>query len=146
MIKSITTIRHAGSVKEFKALGKLFDALGFERGAPWKTARGQGVSFNAPVGKLEFAEGLEAVHSDIWVQVTDLDSVRDVLMKEKVKIASDIEPTTWNSRFLVAEPGERLKILFWQKDRPEEDAVEGGLNAQGMSFAIVVSRWNSFIT
>ncbi len=146
MIKSITTIRHAGSVKEFKALGKLFDALGFERGTPWKTARGQGASFKAPTGEFEFVEGLEAIHSDIWVQVTELDSVRDLLRKEKVKIASDVQPTTWNSRFLIAEPAEGMKILFWQKDRPKDGVVEGDLNAQGMSFAIVVSRWNAFIT
>jgi len=145
MIKSITTIRHAASAKEFKALGKLFDALGFERGKPWKTARGQGASFKAPTGEFEFVEGLEAFHSDIWVQVTDLDSVRDLLRKEKVK-TSDVEQTTWNSRFLIAEPAERLKIIFWQKDRPQADAVEGDLNAQGMRFAIVVSRWNAFIT
>jgi 6,7-dimethyl-8-ribityllumazine synthase len=146
MIKSITTIRHVGSAKEFKALGKLFDALGFERGTPWKTARGQGAPFKVPVGQLEFVEGLETIHSDIWVQVTDLDSMRDLLRKEKVKLVSDVQPTTWNSRFLVAEPAEGMKILFWQKDRPDDNAVEGGLNAQGMRFAIVVSRWNSFIT
>src|SRR5258708_36898652 len=145
MIKSITTIRTAGRTQEFKALGKLFDAMGFERGTPWKTARGQGASFKAPEGQLEFVEGLEAIHSDIWVQVTDLDSVRDLLRKEKVKI-SDVEQTTWNSRFLIAEPAEGLKILFWQKDRPDQDAIEGDLNAHGMCFAIVVSRWNSFIT
>jgi len=91
-------------------------------------------------------EGLEAIHSDIWVQVTYLDSVRDLLRKEKVKIATDVQQTAWNSRFLIAEPAEGLKILFWQKDLPDQNAIEGDLNAQGMRFAIVVSRWNSFIT
>jgi 6,7-dimethyl-8-ribityllumazine synthase len=146
MIKGITTIRHAGSTKEFKALSKLFDALGFERGTPWKTARGQGAPFKLPLGRIEFVEGLETVHCDIWIEVTDLDSIRELLTKENIKLPEEIQPTAWDSRFLVAEPAKGLKVLFWQKNRPTEDAVEGSLNAHGMRFGVVVSRWNSFIT
>jgi 6,7-dimethyl-8-ribityllumazine synthase len=146
MIKGITTIRHTGSAKEFKALSKLFDALGFERGTPWKTARGQGVPFKLPLGQIEFVEGLETVHCDIWIEVTDLDSVREILTKENIKLATDVRQTAWESRFLVAELAKGLKVLFWQKNRSTEDAVEGSLNAHGMRFGVVVSRWNSFIT
>ena len=146
MIKGITTIRHAGSTKEFKALSKLFDALGFERGTPWKTARGQGTPFKLPLGQIEFVEGLETIHCDIWIEVTDLDSVLEVLTKENIKLSEEIQNTAWDSRFLVAEPAKGLKVLFWQKNRPTQDAVEGSLNAHGMRFAVVVSRWNSFIT
>jgi 6,7-dimethyl-8-ribityllumazine synthase len=145
MIKGITTIRHVAGIKEFKVLNKLFDALGFERGTPWKTARGQGAPFKVPLGQIEFVEGLETVHADIWVEVTDLDSIRDVLAKENVK-GSEIKQTAWDSRFLVAEPAKGSKILFWQKNRPSQDAIEGELNASGMRFGVVVSRWNSFIT
>jgi 6,7-dimethyl-8-ribityllumazine synthase len=146
VIKGITTIRHAAGTKEFKTLIKLFDALGFEQGTPWKTARGQGVPFKVPLGQLEFVEGLETLHADIWIEVTDLDSIRDVLVKENVKGADKIQATAWDSRFLVAEPARGLKILFWQKNRPADDAIEGELNARGMRFGVVVSRWNSFIT
>ncbi len=146
MIKGITTIRHAGSAKEFKALTKLFDALGFERGTPWKTSRGQGASFKAPIGRIEFVEGLETIHANIWVEVTDLDSVRESLTKEQVKVSAEVQQTAWDSRFVVAEPVKGLKVLFWQKNRPEQGAVEGDLNARGMRFGVVVSRWNSIIT
>jgi len=146
MIKGITTIRHVGSAKEFKALTRLFDALGFERGTPWKTPRGQGTPFKAPVGQLEFVEGLETIHADIWVEVTDLDSLREILSQEKVKTAVDIQETSWRSRFLVSEPAKGLKVLFWQKNRPAQDSIEGELIAQGMQFGVVVSRWNSFVT
>ena len=146
MIKGITTIRHVAGSKEFKALSKLFDALGFERGTPWKTARGQGAPFKLPLGQIEFVEGLETLHADIWIEVTDLDSIRDVLAKENVKGSDKIQATAWDSRFLVAEPAKGLKVLFWQKNRPAEDAIEGDLNARGMRFGVVVSRWNSFIT
>jgi 6,7-dimethyl-8-ribityllumazine synthase len=146
MIKGITTIRHVAGSKEFKALSKLFDAMGFERGTPWKTARGQGAPFKFPLGQIEFVEGLETIHADIWIEVTDLDSIRDVLAKENVKGADKIQQTAWDSRFLVAEPAKGSKILFWQKNRPSDDAIEGDLNASGMRFGVVVSRWNSFIT
>src|SRR6478736_6642582 len=146
MIKGITTIRHVAGSKEFKALSKLFDAMGFERGTPWKTARGQGAPFKAPMGQIEFVEGLETIHADIWIEVTDLDSIRDVLAKENAKGADKIQQTAWDSRFLVAEPAKGSKVLFWQKNRPSEDAIEGDLNARGMRFGVVVSRWNSFIT
>ena len=89
MIKGITTIRHVAGSKEFKALSKLFDAMGFERGTPWKTARGQGAPFKVPLGQIEFVEGLETIHADIWIEVTDLDSIRDVLVKENVKASED---------------------------------------------------------
>ncbi len=146
MIKGITTIRHAGSTKDFKALSKLFDALGFERGTPWKTARGQGAPFKLPLGQIEFVEGLETIHCDIWIEVTDLDSILEVLSKENIKLSEKVQQTAWDSRFLVAEPAKGLKVLFWQKNRPPQDAIEGSLNAHGMRFAVVVSRWNSFIT
>jgi|SRR5579859_2315306 len=145
MIKAITTIRHAGSAREFKALTRLFDALGFERGTPWRTARGQGAPFKVPAGRLEIIEGLETIHADIWIEVTDLDSLREILIQEKSK-AGEVQPTSWDSRFFVAEPAKGLKVLFWQKNRPAQDAVEGELNARGMRFGVVVSRWNSFIT
>jgi 6,7-dimethyl-8-ribityllumazine synthase len=146
MIKGITTIRHAGSAKEFKALSKLFDTLGFERGTPWKTARGQGAPFKFPLGQIEFVEGLEATYCDIWIEVTDLDSIREILAKENIKMPADVRQMAWDSRFLVAELAKGLKVLFWQKNRPADDAIEGSLNAHGMRFAVVVSRWNSFIT
>src|SRR4051794_32695815 len=74
MIKGITTIRHVAGTKEFKVLNKLFDALGFERGTPWKTARGQGAPFKVPLGQIEFVEGLEpsmptfGLRSQIWIR------------------------------------------------------------------------------
>jgi 6,7-dimethyl-8-ribityllumazine synthase len=145
MIKGITTIRHAASAKEFKALSRVLDALGFERGTPWRTARGQGAPFKAPAGRLEIVEGLETIHADLWIEVTDLDTVREILLKEKSRV-SEVQPTNWDSRFVVAEPARGLKVLFWQKNRPAQDAIEGELNARGMRFGIVVSRWNSFIT
>src|ERR1700748_2311657 len=136
MIKGITTIRHAAGAREFKTLSKLLDSLGFERGTPWKTARGQGAPFKVPLGQLEIVEGLETTYCDIWIEVTDLDSIRELLAKENIKLSADVKQTAWDSRFLMAEPAKGLKVLFWQKNRPAKDAIEGELNAHGMRFAV----------
>jgi 6,7-dimethyl-8-ribityllumazine synthase len=146
VIKGITTIRRARSAKEFEALSALLDSLGFERGEPWKNPRSQGQYFLAPLGKLEIYTGNESFPADVWVEVSDLDSIQTVLAKKKAKVIDGIKPTTWGSRILVVEPVKGVKIVFWQKDREDDIAFEGELNAKGMRFAIVVARWNSFIT
>jgi|SRR5579864_3768657 len=146
MIKGITTIRQLASAKDFQSLSDLLDALGFERGGDWKAAKSRGQYFLAPLGKIEIVAGRERFPSDIWVEVSDLDSARELLKKEKTKLIADIRETGWGSRVLVAEPAQGLKIAFWQKNLPLENAVAGDLNARGLHFGIVVARWNSFIT
>jgi 6,7-dimethyl-8-ribityllumazine synthase len=146
VIQGITILRRAPSAAEQQRLAELFDALGFERGTGWKTSRGEGVSFVASLGQLEFVSGKEELHCDLWVEVSDLDSIREILSTRKFKIIKDVQPTSWDSRFLVAEPAKGVQVLFWQKNRSRQNAIEGEFNARGMRFGIVVARWNSFIT
>jgi 6,7-dimethyl-8-ribityllumazine synthase len=146
MIKSITTVRVVSNGREFAALADLLDSLGLERGKHWKATRSQGLPFTAPLGKVEIIEGKEPLPADLWVEVTDLDSVRSLLTRTKTKFISDISDTGWNSRLMVVEPAKGIKLAFWQKDEPEGSVITGDLNATGMRFGIVVSRWNSFIT
>lgn len=146
MIKGLTTIRYAGGAKEFAVLTALLDSLGFEHGQAWKHARSQGQYFLAPVGKLEIVGGKERFPADLWVEVTDLDSVRRLLKTKKTKFVADVRDTDWGSRVLVVEPAKGLKLAFWQKNRADGEAMEGDLGARGMRFAVVVARWNSFIT
>jgi 6,7-dimethyl-8-ribityllumazine synthase len=146
MIKGITTTRKVANEKEFSALRDLFASLGFEQGKGWKDARSEGASFLAPVGNLEFVFSGASHQTDLWVEVGDLDSTQEVFVKQKIKVTPyQLEPE-WDLRAFIAEPVKGWKIAFWQKNRPKEDAIEGDLNAQGMRFAIVVARWNSFIT
>jgi 6,7-dimethyl-8-ribityllumazine synthase len=144
MIKNITTIRATRNERELELVSSLFAALGFQPGTEWKTSRGRGIPFEAALGKLEFVAGKEPMPADIWVEVTDLDTVRD-LLKSKIK-TGDIRDTHWGSRMLVIEPAKGMKFAFWQQNQQKPNAVEGDLNSEGMKFGIVVSRWNSFIT
>ena len=146
MIKAITTIRTVKNAKEFDALVALFQSLGFEPGTAWKNAKGRGAPFIAPSGRLEFLEGDQSMGADLWIEVTDLDTISTLLKKQKIKFVRDVEETGWGSRVLIVEPSRGFKFAFWQKNQHEADAIEGELNANGMRFAIVVGRWNSFIT
>jgi 6,7-dimethyl-8-ribityllumazine synthase len=146
VIKSITTTRKVKNSKEFDALVELFQSLGFEQGKEWKSKSGRGIPFEVPVGKLEFIEGKEALDSDVWIEVTDLDTIQRLAKEKKIKIASDVKETGWNSRVLVIEPAKGIKFAFWQKEQQSEEAIEGELQSDGRRFGIVVSRWNSFIT
>lgn len=146
MIKGITTIRRLANARDFQSVADLLDALGFERGSAWQAAKSKGEYFLAPVGKLEIVTGDERFPEDIWIEVSDLDSVRELLAKVKAGSVGDISDTDWGSRVLVSEPAKGLKIAFWQKEVAAQDALEGDLNACGMRFGVVVARWNSFIT
>lgn len=146
VIKAITTTRTAKSTKEFEALVALFRTLGFEEGRQWKSRKARGAPFAAPVGRIEFIEGKQPLPADIWIEVTDLDTIAGLLKKQKVKFADEIKETDWNSRLMVIEPAKGIKLAFWQPNQRSAEAMEGDLNSQDMRFAVVVSRWNSFIT
>lgn len=146
MIKSLTTVRKIGNAKEFAALRELLLALGLEDGKGWQDSLSEGAAFLAPIGNLELVHGRAMHHTDLWVEVTDLDSIQGILSKKKIKAVPYVFETDWDARAIVAQPAKGLKIAFWQKNRPKSGATEGGLNARGMKFAIVVARWNSFIT
>jgi len=146
VIKGITTVREIKNAKEFDALVALFRTLGFEPGKEWKSAKGRGAPFHGAIATLEFVEGKQSQGADIWIEVTDLDTIRNLLQKQKARLASDIQETGWNSRVLLVEPSKGMKFAFWQNNRPGADVIEGELNSAGMRLAIVVSRWNSFIT
>src|SRR5215472_434499 len=117
-------------------LRELFSALGFEHGKGWKDSVSEGAPFLGPVGTLELVHGRAVHHTDLWVEVTDLDSIQDVLVKNKIQPVPYVFETDWDARAITAEPVKGLKIAFWQKNRPKSSATEGGMNARGMTFAI----------
>src|ERR1700744_3800744 len=78
MIKGITIVRPAGSPEAYHRLAGFFSALGFETGKGWEEERSRGISFLAPLGNLEFAEGAASLPAEIMVEVTGLEAVHAV--------------------------------------------------------------------
>ncbi len=158
MIKGITIVRPAGTPDAYTKLVSFFSALGFEAGRGWEQERSRGASFLAPLGNLEFADGLVPASTEIMVEVTGIEAVQTVAREwmskhwgeqEARNRLSDVNETTWKTRLFTAEPVPGHAIAFWEWDDPHKGkpvALEGDLSAHGMRFAIVVSRWNAVIT
>src|SRR6185312_13568545 len=149
MIKSITTVKLAKSKSDFAKLSALFNALGFERGRTWKDSRSEGAPWLAPVGSIEFVSGKAPAEGDLLVEVSDLENIRAIIEKSKLAKLGKVQPTHWKSRYFTAELAKTIKLTFWAFDAPQKSAyqtTEGDLHVEGARFAIVVSRFNQFIT
>ncbi len=158
MIKGITIVRPAGTPEAYARLSSFFSALGFEAGKGWEEELSRGASFLAPLGNLEFSEGVAPAPAEIMVEVTSLDAVHTVARDWMVRTwgeqdtaqrLSAVSDTHWKTRLFTMEPAPGHSIAFWEWDDPHKAkpvAVEGDLSAEGMRFAVVVSRWNAVIT
>ncbi|HUD22447.1 MAG TPA: 6,7-dimethyl-8-ribityllumazine synthase [Acidobacteriaceae bacterium] len=158
MVKGITLVRQVASADALEKLASLLSALGFEAGKGWEDGSGRGAAFLAPLGNLELVTGRAPAVPPILIEVTQLDKVRAVVeqwmkanfsAKEIDERLSEVAPTHWNSRLFTVVPDASLLLGFWESENPLHGrpiAVEGDLSAAGMSFAIVVARWNAVIT
>jgi 6,7-dimethyl-8-ribityllumazine synthase len=158
MVKGITIVRPAGTPEAYAKLASFFSALGFEAGRGWEEELSRGVSFLAPLGNLEFADGVDSSPAEIMVEVTGLEAVQTVAREwmvrswgeqEFARRLTPVTETNWKSRLFTVEPTPGHSIAFWEWDDPHKGwpvAVEGDLSAHGMRFAVVVARWNAVIT
>ena len=156
MLKSLHIGRYVSDPDHFRVLTSFLEAIGFDR-----IARGQGSGqsavFSAPMGLLsinalsseypkEVRERLKDVNRMIVIEVSNPDSVFEIAQAKKLKLLADAASSKTGERsFSVELPGEVIVTIH---GRPEElpAGVEGKLDARGKRFAIVVSRFNAFIT
>jgi 6,7-dimethyl-8-ribityllumazine synthase len=154
MIKGITLIRRATSPESYERLASFFSALGFEAGRGWELDSSRGAPFLAPLGNLEFVEGPLPAVPEVLVEVIGLDAIYKVATDwlEANYAEAELAPigdTAWKSRLFTIEPIPGHAFGFWEWSEPRRGkpiAIEGDLSAAGMTFAIVVSRWNAVIT
>jgi 6,7-dimethyl-8-ribityllumazine synthase len=157
MIKGISFLRPAGDRAAYDRLASFFAALGFASGKGWQEANSRGAAFLAPLGNLEFVDGQFPPTADVLVEVTALDAVHQAtaawLRAQEGDAAltrlGAIAETHWKSRLFTVEPVPGFAFSFWAWVDPVKGkpvAVEGDLSAEGMSFAVVVARWNAVIT
>jgi 6,7-dimethyl-8-ribityllumazine synthase len=157
MIKGISFLRPAGSAPAYERLASFFSALGFASGKGWTEDNSRGAAFLAPLGNLEFVDGHFPPTADVLVEVTALDAVHQAasvwLLAQGGEAAlsrlSVITETDWKSNLFTVEPEPGFAFSFWAWTDPIKGkplAVEGDLSAEGMSFAVVVARWNAVVT
>lgn len=148
MIRSLTFVRQT-TPERFEKLSALLRALGFEDGAGWNDEHSRGAPFLSPVGSLELVDGRAPATPEILIEVSDLGTAHQIAKKHLADAVEEIEDTHWKSRVFVVQLDKKLRVGFWAFNDPSKSlpkSTEGELNAEGMRFGIVVSRWNSFIT
>ncbi len=159
MIKGLTLLRSTSTPAVYDRLHSFFSALGFEPGPGWDMEASRGASFRAPVGAVEWVDGMMPVDAELLVETTALGSAREAAEAwlrrmgandaEVEKRLSPIAPTDWKSELFTVQPVPGIPIAFWEWSEPLKNkaaALEGDLVATGMRFAIVVARWNAVIT
>jgi len=165
MLKSLHIGRYVSDPKDLRVLAEFLRAIGFDA---VDGEDGRSVVLSAPLALLslnslakeypaEVRERLKDVNRLLVIEVTNPDLVFEIAQKRKFKLLADTNnlktpktPKTDDRSFSLELPGE---IVLTIHGRAEEvaagrgrPALHGQLNAAGKRFAIVVSRFNSFIT
>jgi 6,7-dimethyl-8-ribityllumazine synthase len=154
MLKSLHIGRYITNPDDLRVLTNFLKAIGFDAVAG---ADGRSTILAAPMGLLslnalapqyppEVRERLKDVNRLLVIEVTNPDTVFEIARKHKFKLFADAaNPKTGERSFSLELPGEIIVTLHGRPEKPGP-AMEGDLNAAGKKFAIVVSRFNAFIT
>jgi 6,7-dimethyl-8-ribityllumazine synthase len=148
MIRSIVFPRIVGkSLGQMQPALELFRALGFAPGNEWHEGGNHGIEMLAPRGGIEFLAAADVPSVDAMVEVSDADGAFQIARKLGVTIRREVADTPYGARlFEVEVSGLRIGFLTYAKKAGDAGGQQGSLNAAGKRFAIVVSRFNSFIT
>lgn len=156
MLKSLHIGRYASTPEEFRTLVQFFEAIGFDRVATDRGEDRRSAILSAPLALLsinalaprysgEMLARLKDIAKLLVVEVTNPDDVYSIAQRMQLKIFSDSGWSTGERSFLVELPGE-IMVSVHGKPEPSPKGTEGQLNAAGKRFAVVVSRFNAFIT
>ena len=148
MIRNIIVPRVLGKTPEdLQPAIELFRALGAIPVHECDDGSAHGYQLEAPRGTVEFIAATSAPLSDLAVEVSDADAAWEIVCKRGVKILREIADAADGSRFFAVEvSGMKVTFVKYAKSDKNNDGIEGSLQAQGKRFAIVVARFNSFIT
>jgi len=150
MVRAIHIGRSVNTSAEFQAILELLAALGLESESVPVVGRRRAVTFVAPAGKLSLgsrgASDLRgrAEGTDLLLEVADPDSTYALLEKRGLKLIADHHEG--DSRLFVVELPGGIKAAFFGASPLTTPGIAGTLDARGLRFGIVVSRFNSFIT
>ncbi len=149
MILSIHKLLVAGSKADFGALLEFFSALGLQPADSWSGRRSSGAHLHAPEAGVEVGVGEGFPQADLVLQCDSADTMYELVEHRGLSIVSHIADTAWGARMfeveLPAHAG-RLAVFSYIDAQGGPKISEGKLEARGLEFAIVVSRFNSFIT
>jgi 6,7-dimethyl-8-ribityllumazine synthase len=149
MIRSIHKLLVAKREQDYRALVDFFEALGVARSEAWEGRRSKGVKFDSREAGVEIGMGEGFPDADVVMETESADARCEIAKKRGFKVVDDIAETDWGARiFTVEMPAKagRLAIFSYKENWRAANTREGKLDARGLRFAIVVSRFNAFIT
>ena len=149
MIKTVHRLYVPTDEAQYAALVDLFDALGLARGESWKGRRSQGIKFEAPASGVEIGMGEGFPDADLVIEVESADAAYEAARRRGFDVVQEIADCDWGARlFTLALPGDagRVAVFSYEVTWRENEPGTGKLDAHGKRFAVVVSRFNSFIT
>jgi len=146
MLRNIIVPRVLGkSQEDLQPALDLLRALGAAPGHQWHAGAAHGFTLEAPGGAVELVAAASAPATDITIEVSDADAAWEIVQHHKVKVLQAITDTAYGaSLFAIVVSGLRLAFITYSSEHPT--GIEGSLLAQDKRFAIVVARFNSFIT
>jgi 6,7-dimethyl-8-ribityllumazine synthase len=148
MIKSIHKLLVAKSDEEYQTLLTFFDELGLMHGESWDGKRSKGVRLDAPEAGIELGVGEGFPDADMVIECDNADMLYAQAKRHNMTIVDDIDELDWGAKLFTLEmPANAGKLaIFSYTDNWRNKTVEADLNAAGMRFAVVVSRFNAFVT
>ncbi|HUO59430.1 MAG TPA: 6,7-dimethyl-8-ribityllumazine synthase [Candidatus Acidoferrales bacterium] len=148
MIKSFHRLFVPSKSEDYRALVDFFSGLGFARGESWEGHRSTGVKLETPEAGVEIGIGEGFPNADLVIEVDSADVVYELVQKRGDKVLDEIVDCDWGARMFVVEMPQnagRLAIFSYTSNW-RQPSLEGQLDGHGLRVAIVVSRFNAFIT
>jgi 6,7-dimethyl-8-ribityllumazine synthase len=134
--------------EDFRALEEFFSALGFAPGETWNGRRNKGRKFEAFESGVELAMGNDMPAAEFVVEVDNADIVAEAARTRGFTFVSEITDCSWGARLFVLQvpAGFGNLAVFSYNENWRQPTKESQLDSTGMKFAVVVSRFNAFIT
>jgi 6,7-dimethyl-8-ribityllumazine synthase len=148
MIKSFHRLVTCKSEEEYREITEFFASLGIERGESWEGRRSKGMKFDAPEAGIAIGIGEGFPPAELVIEADSADMVYQLAQRHGYKVIDQIADCDWGARMFTRELPcglGRLAVFSYNEDWRHKK-TEADLNATGMKFALVVSRFNSFIT
>jgi 6,7-dimethyl-8-ribityllumazine synthase len=148
MIKSIHKLMVPKSDADYEALVAFFDALGVMHGESWNGRRSKGVKLDAPEAGIELGIGEGFPDCDLVIECDSADVLFAQAKKHRLTVVEEPRDCDWGARMFTLElpAGFGKLAVFSYNENWRNQQIEGDLDASAMKFAIVVSRFNAFIT
>lgn len=148
MIKSIHKLLVPKREEDYQALLAFFDTLGLMHGESWNGKRSKGLKLDAPEAGIELGLGEGFPNANLVIECDSADALYAQAKRRGLKIVEDLQELDWGAKLFTLEmPASAGKLaVFSYNENWRNKTIEADLNAAEMRFAIVVSRFNAFIT